>query len=218
MKKIIALIIASVMVLSFAACGAKDVVDGVVNDVVDNIVEEANKEITRGVINGNSYTSEYSGISFTKPDAWTYSSDEELAALISVSADQLNTTNFAKSVAEMGTVYDMMATDPATGSNVMVLYENLKITNAGNALSAKEYLDVLKTQLPTQSGMDYNFMAEETVTLNGNEYVKGTFTLTVDTSIISQVYYMRAIGDVMSVVIVTPVNGVTAEDVEAMFA
>ena len=218
MKKIIALIIASVMVLSFAACGAKDVVDNVVNDVVDNIVEEANKEITRGVINGNSYTSEYSGISFNKPDAWTYSSDEELAALISASAEQLDTTNFAKSVAEMGSVYDMMATDPATGSNVMVLYENLKITNAGNSLTAKEYLDILKTQLPTQSGMDYNFMSEETVTFNGNEYLKGTFTLTIETSIISQVYYMRAIGDVMNVVIVTPVNGVTPADVEAMFA
>ena len=218
MKKIIALALSALMLLSFVACGAKDVVDDVVNDVVDNIAEEANKEITRGVINGNSYTSEYSGISFTKPDAWTYSSDEELAALVSVSADQLNTTNFAKSVAEMGTVYDMMATDPATGSNVMVLYENMKITNAGNALSAKEYLDVLKTQLPTQSGMDYNFMAEETVDLNGKEYLKGTVTLTGDTSIISQVYYMSAIGDVMNVVIVTPVNGVTAADVEAMFA
>ena len=61
-------------------------------------------------------------------------------------------------------------------------------------------------------------MAEETVDLNGKEYLKGTFTLTVDTSIISQVYYMSAIGDVMNVVIVTPVNGVTAADVEAMFA
>lgn len=218
MKKIIALTLAALMLICFTACGVKDAVNDAVEGAIENMAEKANEDITRGAVSGNTYTSEYSGISFTKPDTWTYSDDETLASLLNQSMDSIDMNDISKTLAESGTVYDMMVSDAETGSNLMVLYENMDVTNAGNAMSAQEYLDTLKTQLPAQSGMDYEFMIEETVILSGNEYLKGTFTLTVDTMIISQIYYLRAMDNVMCCLISTPVNGVTAEDIEAMFA
>lgn len=211
MKKFLAILLALVMLVSFAACSAEE--------AVKDLAEISNKKITRGTIDGNVYSSEYAQFTFTKPDDWNYSTDEELAALINSSSDMISASSFEKTLADAGSVYDMMAKDDVTGSNIMVMFENLTVTNAGRSVTAEEYLDILKENLAGQTtDMTYNFMAQEDVTIGGNEYLKATFTVTIATSILSQVYYMRAIDNVMCVIISTPANGVTAEDIEAMLA
>ena len=64
MKKLTALLLAFVLVLSFAACGTEDA--------------DTPKEFSRGVITGDVYESEYSGLRFTKPADWKYYTDDEL--------------------------------------------------------------------------------------------------------------------------------------------
>ena len=68
MKRIFAFIVVLVMAVSMAGCS-------------DAAKEALNKDLSRGVVDGNTYTSEYIGFSFVKPDSWVYSTDEEINEL-----------------------------------------------------------------------------------------------------------------------------------------
>ncbi|MBR5515183.1 MAG: hypothetical protein IKU52_03155 [Clostridia bacterium] len=218
MKRIIAVFAAILMLLSFVSCGAKEAVNNIVEDVVQEVSEQSNKKITRGVIEGNVYTNDYSDLTFTATDGWSYSTDEDLAAVMNIGKEQFAANDISKNLAELGTVYDMMVNHTDTGSNFMVMYENMDVTNLGRDADENKYLDILKENLSKQSGISYELMNQDTVTFGENDYLKASFSVTVDTVEISQVYYLRSIDNVMCCMIATPVNGVVIEDIEAMIS
>ena len=58
-----------------------------------------------------------------------YASDEEMASMMNVSVDILNDVGISASQEEINavTIYDMIAQDPYSGTNVIILYENLSL-------------------------------------------------------------------------------------------
>ena len=109
-------------------------------------VSEGKAQLTRGENDGVVYRNRFLGFRFTKPESWMYYTDEEVAALTNMTAEMLGSDKFAQTLAENPSIYDMMAVDLQTGSNVYMGYENLSKTFLTN-ITVKQYVDMLKQQL-----------------------------------------------------------------------
>ena len=217
MKKWIACLLAAVMLLSLTACS--DFISGVqsgMQDAVENAGEELNKTVTRGVVSGDTYTSAFSGLSFTKSANWRYLTDAELSDAMSAGAEIVDQGTFEQALATMVSVYDMMVMDDATGNNVIVSYENLELTNS-TSITPEGYIEAVKQQLAGQTGFSATVGEVTTVTLSGNSYHRAECTMVYSGITMSQFYYVRKLDKYMNVVVVTIVDGTDVATIEAMF-
>ena len=218
MKKLLALVLCAALLLTCTGCSAfmegfQEGLQGALQDAAN----EANKEIARGTVDGNVYASEYSGLTFTKPDSWTYATDEEIADTMEVGADVIDADSFAETLGQMATVYDMMVIDMESGSNVSIMYENLQLTNGG-AMTAEAYADVLKGQFDELKEMNYTVSNTETVSLGGEDWLRMTTSVEYSDISMTQAYYLRASGTVMMAVVITVLGDTELSSVEAMFS
>ena len=172
---------------------------------------------TRGVIEGNVYTNDYVGFTFTKPSSWRFYTDEEIAAQMNMAADQLLGDNFKEALKNNPAIYDMMAVDSATGNNINIVYENLKKSFSSN-ISVEKYIEALKNQLASVSGMTVTFPEEyDTVKLGDSDFTRCVCTTRAYGITMTQIYYLRKVDGYMLSVIVTIVKGYTVAGVEKMF-
>lgn len=217
MKRWIACLLAAVMLLSLSACSsfATGLQEGM-QDAVQNAGEELNKTVTRGIVSGDTYTSAYSGLSFTKSANWRFFTDAELSEAMNSGSDVLDQDSFEKALASMVSVYDMMAMDDTTGNNVIVSYENLELTGS-TAITPEEYIDAVEQQLAGQTGFSATMGETKTVTLSGSDYCRAECTMVYSGITMSQFYYARKLDKYMNIVIVTVVDGMDISAIEAMF-
>ena len=204
MKKFLVLALAIVMALSFVAC-----------DSAQSGNQTAN--VSRGSVNGDVYTSEYLGLSFTKPSSWVYSTDEEIAAAMNLGAEKLLGENFKDALENNPSVYDMMVADTVTRTNINVGFENLTKTFSSN-ITVDQYIQALEAQLANVSGMTVTFPSSvETVKLGKTEFTKVVCSVNAMGVSMKQVYYLNKEDKFMRFVIVTIPSGYTVEQIEAMF-
>jgi hypothetical protein len=200
MKKWLSLLLAVVMLVLMVSCGGEKV------------------EITRGEIEGKVYKNDVLGFTFTAPESWKYSTDEEVAALVNLSADKIGGENFKNAIKNNVSVYDMMVVDSLTASNVNVGYENLS-KSLSTGITVEKYIDALKTQMAQVSGMTVTFPdSYETAKLGETEFTKVVCTTTMQGISMTQVYYVQKVGNYMAFVIVTTPGGYTVAQIEAMFS
>jgi len=198
MKKLLAILLTAVLVCMLAACGADA------------------KKLTRGTVEGDVYTSEYSGLTFTKPASWVYSSDEDIAAATNLSAEMYG-EEFEKLLENNTTVYDMMAIDSLTGNNIIVSYENLSRSFASN-ITEEQYVEAMKKQFAEISYMTVTLDEKtEKVTLSGQEYLRAVALTEVSGITITQIYYLRNIDGCMNAIILTLMDDTTVSEIEALF-
>lgn len=205
MKKLISTITAVALILSMltlAACAPL-----------------ALKKFDRGEVSGNVYTSEYAGITFTKPDSWKFATDEEIANAMDIGLDMIESDEFNQEAAKMLTVTDMMASDPATNTNIIVTFENLKRTN-NTDITLEEYADLAINNMKTQLGDDISVtvLSNEDVTLCNDTFRKIALQVTVYSTQLEQYMYCKNCGDFMAIITVTDNAGNSEEIYEAMFS
>ncbi|MBQ7354901.1 MAG: hypothetical protein IJW62_05205 [Clostridia bacterium] len=199
MKKFLTLTLAVLMIVCCASCGSDEV------------------KITHGTVEGNVYKSEFTGITFTAPDGWTFLSDEEIAKIYNYAADELVSDKFEDAVANAQSFTEMMATDGTTGSNINIAYESL--TASGNTkMSEQDYLDAAMDQLKSMTTMTVELVGTERVTLSGQSYLRAQLNTTASGINMSQYLYVRKISNYMVVTTVTIVKGYEIADIEAMFS
>lgn len=216
MKRILAILLALSLIFCFTACDMSAFEEGF-NQAIEDVAKESNKEITRGTIDGDVYKSEFSGITFTKPSDWRYYTDEELAEALNIGLDVFDTSNFSKKITELASVYDMMVIDDSTGTNINFCYENVKLTNGGS-ITEEEYIEKMKENVNKQSAFTIDFGEPSTVTLCGNTYQRVICNTDYQGIEMTQVYYVRSMGDFINSIVVTIVSGYDVEDIEAMFS
>lgn len=239
MKKILSLLLTTLLIFSLAACSSDSDADSYVSSAVEpaSSNEESSsttaepssapstvddsfvqiKKLTRGTIEGNVYTNDYLDFTFTKPDSWVYYSDEEIATLLSFSIELFTTDNFAESLENNMLLYDMMVYDPVTMSNLSVSYENLSKT-VGFVITEEQYIEALKIQLANYSTMNVTFSDEiETVQIGNQEYKRVICTTVANNVTMTQVYYLSVVDKYMSLLTLTLTDGSELANVEAMF-
>lgn len=199
MKKVIALVLTFALALSLCAC---------------NLGEIVNKEISRGVIDENGYSSDYLGLRFTAPEGWVYATQSELSALMGEAVD---ITDQNKLFTELQLVYDMMVQDLLTGSNVIIIYENLAVSGSED-ITVEEYVEITKQGLTSVDMFTYTFNDEATVTLGDVDFTRVTVTCEYNGFTMEQAYYIAKLGSYMASISVTVTDGTSIETIEACFS
>lgn len=223
MKKIISILMCAVLLFSLAACSGGTDKDTDTNATTESTTEsttEAAEEatISRGTIDGNVYTNDFAGFSFTKPDDWTFMTDEELTATINAGQSAMDLSSIEKTLAETASVYDMGVVDPYSSNNVMVAYENTLISGK-RIVSESEYLEETKKTLETRAtGITYESFDIEDVTLGDTTFKKMTCTATANGATIEQAIIVKGMGKYVVLITITSMNGEEFSTFEAMFS
>lgn len=218
LKKFYTTAIALSLILTLlSACAAMDQDDENFGSPTVEVTssDETNGGPSRGVWNNGIYRSEFSGINFTLPNGWSAATDEEIANLLGISADILgDDKQWIIESAKLTTIYDMMATDPVTNNNLMIIFENLSLSGSTN-ISEKDYYEITTTQLETVESLDYTIDEPYTTDINGIAYLTGHC---YETNYgISQHYFIRHQGNYMITIIVSIFDGSNINDILKQF-
>ena len=208
MKKLFSIMLAVLMLAAvFTGCASSNPSNGETPQKV---------ELSRGKIDGAVYTSEFLGFSFTRPETWVYSSDEEMAAAMNLGAELAN-MDIEKALEQSGTLYDMMVVDTVTRSNINITIDNLTKTFA-SSITGDQYIASVKQSMSNISAMKVEFNDEtSTVKLGKYDYTRVVCNVSANGVNMTQVYYVRKVDKYMCNVIVTLVSGYSIADIEAMF-
>lgn len=227
MKKILSVLLAALMLMSFAGCKITPVADvdddkpAVVTPEDDEPVvedepaaeDEPDVEFTLGEIDGSVYTNEFAELTFAAPAGWSFVSDEDIAALMGVAVEII--TEGKLDADYIGTMYGMMVQSSDMQSNVQVTFENLSAS--GKKLSAESYMALLKIQLPAMyQKMDAECEIGDTSTIElcGNEYCYMDLSVDLNGHSITQAYACRKIGDyLVNIVFTASSESVLAEQI-----
>lgn len=203
MKRLLALILVCIFTLSFTACDLGKIV---------------NKDISHGTIDGNVYTNEFLGFEFIAPDGWVYATDEELAELLTQATDEvLDYSDLQKSMMEIQLVYDAMAQNPETGTNLIVIYENLAISGSAD-MTVDEYIELSKEQLNEIDFITYSFGEVSQVVLGDTEFTRLPMTSNYYEIVeMAQASYFAKIGNYMVTMSLTVTDDTPIETIESYF-
>lgn len=163
-----------------------------------------NKAVTRGTWNADktAFTSELLSMTIPLPTGWTVSTDEEIAALMEIGAEQLSDAQKANlDLSKMKNVYEFVITDPTTGTSLMLMAENLKLTPGASGMKEADYATALKTQLDAVPNMDYVIGTPDTYTVGGKTLTRLPATLADGE--LTQWYLLKKEGDWMTAYICT---------------
>lgn len=198
MKKKILLVIGMVLCLGcFTACGSN-------NDSENSSINQSQASI-RGTWNDNVYTNEFANLKYTLPEQWQYATDEEIASIMGTTEDTFDKVT-----------YDMVSQNLYTGSNIILMFEDLSKSIGGSKITEEDYMDITTQQLKDIEELDYKFGEPFETTIGENKYLACKVELT-DNSM-TQIYYIRKLENHMLAIIVTANNASdVAEDLIADF-
>lgn len=171
--------------------------------------------LLRGNINGNVYTSDFTKLKFTKPESFIYLTDEELALKTNVDVQELASDIFPYTAERVPAVYDMCATDEESGISISVTYENMHVT-AAVAMTTDQYMEMLEGAFSNTKGTA--LVQKSTVDLSNQMYQKAIFTTETGDTQTQSIYYIRAMGKFMNVILVTAPKDAKLPDIEKLFS
>ena len=157
MKRVSYLTLALALVLSLTACSI------------------GSKKFERGVVEGQTYTSQFLGLTCTAPAEYTYLNDQEIAQLNDLTADVVDSEELVKQMRESlengNQVQDMylMTADGLQTVNVMLV----KVSAKGATVDMAAFTDMGKEQIISgyqSMGMTDVEASRETVTFMGQQY------------------------------------------------
>lgn len=201
MKKILAIVLVFVMVMA-TGCGAADLF-----------------KFEKGTIDGDVYTNKAADVSFTLPKGWTFSTQEELDAMMEASGEVVGED--IANAANITTVYDCMANSADSTANILFMYENTALS--GNAdISEKDYLDAVGEGLVSSSsttGLNYQIGETSEMEINGKTYYCGVATVDLGEGVtMEQRYIARKLDSYMFCACVTTFPGLSDTDFDTILA
>ena len=190
MKRVSYLALALALVLSLTACSI------------------GSKKFERGVVEGQTYTSQFLGLTCTAPAEYTYLNDQEIAQLNDLTADVVDSEELVKQMRESlengNQVQDMylMTADGLQTVNVMLV----KVSAKGATVDMAAFADMGKDQVVSayqSMGMTDVEASRETVTFMGQQY-EGICTSATYTDVpVTTVQVCMQVGDYVCVITFT---------------
>lgn len=232
MKKLLAMLTAVISICAFTGCSdskdenkdftssgkssAADEKDSGAEDKKESNNDDAGSSSGKsfddfefGSIDGNVYSSPFSGLCFTAPEGWEYSSQEQILQMMNLGTDMLGDKGeLYKTIAQQTSIYEMHCINPISGDNMIIMYENLNAyANIADSFDNDSYLDAVMTQFEAleASGIIHELESKENVTVAGKEFLKADFNCTNETYgySTSQSYYIAKDGEYMTILLGT---------------
>lgn len=180
----------------------------------DNIDESSSENedgaFSLGTVNGNVYSSDFSGVTFNLPDNMVFADDEEIMSIMDITGDFLGDKAAALlEISKKSTIYDMLARDVVSGDNIQVMYENLSLygQSVADAYDVDMYLQAVTKQFAAleNSGIKVTEKGRSTIKLGDQDFTKvelETYYETYDFTA-TQAYYIKKIDDYMLSIVIT---------------
>ena len=166
MKKLTAMLLVLVMMLSLCACGEKNV-SGTVSPQED----QPEVDFQLGVTTGGKYESTFLGIGCSLDDSWSFAGQEELAQMIGATAEMFDNEEYAEQMKNTDMFYDMAAAADDGLVNINIIIQNMGLLY-GMALSEEKYIEISQEGLEEQlssAGFTLEGAEAGTVTFAGQE-------------------------------------------------
>ena len=166
MKKLTAMLLVLVLMLSLCACGEKNV-SGTVSPQED----QTEVDFQLGVTTGGKYESTFLGIGCSLDDSWSFASQEELAQMIGATAEMFDNEEYAEQMKNTDMFYDMAAAADDGLVNINIIIQNMGLLY-GMALSEEKYIEISQEGLEEQlssAGFTLEGAEAGTVTFAGQE-------------------------------------------------
>lgn len=170
-KKLLALLMALLMVLTLMACGSEP--EKVIDEPQPEVQPEADETPENGTVAGSTYTNEALGFCFTVGEDWVFLNDEEIGELTGVTQDTSDNDATQAALDGGAALYDVYAvTNDGTGRRI-----NITVANSdevfGKLTTEDAYAAAVAEQLlPSLEGVDAKDVEVETITytLAGTEH------------------------------------------------
>ena len=191
MKRVLAFVLATMMLLSLASCSGK---------------------VSRGTTVGSTYKNDGVGIKFTVPEGWDFLKDDELAV-------EMNTgsKSFKEQLAN-GVAYDAVAKNEKTGNMVIISFVDLEKKYANKEMTVEEYGEEMKKQLKQVSPTSTVALSDvELVDLDGEEFSRIVTGVTENKATTRRVTFLKNLNGVMFSAQVVLLDSTSISDVEEMF-
>lgn len=158
MKKITAMLLTLLMLLTMAACGQKEpeqtggtvepgaTPDQSVTGQVD-AAEQGGETPELGAVNGGTYTNTFAGIGCTLDETWVFYTEEQIAEINGFLTEGTSDEDMKKLMEENQSVQDMYATSTDGLMTMNVVFQNMGLL-FGTTMSAHEYAELSAQQLP----------------------------------------------------------------------
>jgi len=153
--------------------------------------KETKTEFEAGTISGQTYTSDFAGVTIKIPDDWKFKSESDLDSL----EDEV-------------TEWDVWA-ESSSGSSLAICVETLSIST----ITVEKYISILEgmveEQYKTQGLTVDEVKTTETTTIAGETYNIFELALKSNGMKMTQRYYIRKIGKYMVSILGTTIDGIT---------
>lgn len=169
---------------------------------------------SRGTIDGDVYTSEFAGLTFTKPADWIYLTDEQIAEVMGVASEVMGNDTLEET--SEGSVIDLYAASQTSGDNVNITFsKGNAFTNLNVSIAAS--LELIKQQYESV-GFTCTISDPTDAKLGSVSCKVATATVNVNGISMTQYCYFAMFGRYVTSIICTSVSGATQADFEAMFS
>lgn len=171
MKKLICLLLATVLMLSLFGCSGEKDPDDVRGDVTKNTSPSEEPKFSLGTTESNTYKNEFLGISCTLSSEWVFYTDEQLRELNNIVGDVAG-EELAEKLEKASIIYDMCVTNVNDNSNINVNLEKVtpsQLKNTTVKALLESQIDVIKTAYENM-GLTNIKVQYQKITVDGKEF------------------------------------------------
>ena len=244
MKKLISIVTAVILIFSVSACKpepAKEDNDKIKGSLSSNTQQEDNDiqnddaesnyndkqsndnsgDSSEQNTGGQVFTSTFGDFRLTAPDeSWEFANEKELRELANA-VDSYAVTDEEKQnieAAKQRTVYDTLLRHRDSTANIIIMYENLSMSQGLANADAMQYAEVIASQLNDIG--NYTVDSPLTVSFIGKPYVRMDATSIQQDGTLTQTYLIRKIDEYILAICLTPsnLNGITVDSMMSMFS
>ena len=182
--------------------------------------DEEDAGVYRGEITEDVYTNASIGLSFTLPGSeWRFADDETIAMMMGVEPEDISGDGWTYFYeGEVAALYDMMAYNAETGSNTMVVIENLGLVPGAAPPTAGAHLEALRERLEEMDIFGFEFGQAFQSTINGETFE----VLPIDVEALErearQYYFVRIQGGYAVSIIASIFDDITVEELISHFS
>ena len=142
MKRIVALLLAVLMMFALVSCGDDGNIRGQLsgnngNITVSESAQDQEAELEMGSNSNNTYENKFLGIGCKLDSSWTFLSDAEIREVNNITQDMVG-DDLASQLENASVIYDMQATKSDSAANIILNIEKLS-TLQGAIMSEDEY-------------------------------------------------------------------------------
>ena len=170
---------------------------------------------------GQVFTSTFGDFRLTAPDeSWEFANEKELQELANA-VDSYAVTDEEKQnieAAKQRTVYDTLLRHRDSTANIIIMYENLSMSQDLANADAMQYAEVIASQLNDIG--NYTVDSPLTVSFIGKPFVRMDATSIQQDGTLTQTYLIRKIDEYILAICLTPsnLNGITVDSMMSMFS